>query len=187
METLVLSQKTTSGLLSLNIISDDALVSVCRYVLQSVCVGSSSIPVDNVKDETLAAVTTLLLESAKVRATREQVKSLLLDNGVKDSVTSALIELYDTHSTPLINHMELTGIASPEIVGIEWRLDYSCRSKHGGKINLPLFFVTLKIKEGNGDSKDVNIIATREELLDMLSKVKDAVKQVERVLNMNDS
>lgn len=33
----------------------------------------------------------------------------------------------------------------PEIVDIEWRLDYVVRSKHGGRENYPLFLISLKV------------------------------------------
>jgi hypothetical protein len=49
-----------------------------------------------------------------------------------------------------------------------------------------MFFVSLQVKD-RGLIHNIDMIASREELQDMLSKVKDAVKQVERVLNMNDS
>ena len=75
------------------------------------------------------------------------------------------------------------GISMSRIVGIDWRVDYSVRSKHAGQDNTPLFFLSLKLKEPNRSEevRTVEIIATQEELQDMLAKIKDAVKQVERL------
>jgi hypothetical protein len=67
------------------------------------------------------------------------------------------------------------------LVAVDWRLDYSIRSKHAGRSNIPLFFVNLLLKE-KGIVRDVELIASQEELQDMLSKVRDAVKQTERIL-----
>ena len=76
------------------------------------------------------------------------------------------------------------GLSAANIVGIDWRLDYSVRSKHGGQENTPLFLLCLKLKEPNDSNviRNVEMIATQDELQDMLAKVKDAVKQVERVV-----
>ncbi len=80
------------------------------------------------------------------------------------------------------------GISASSIVGIDWRLDYSVRSKHAGQDNTPLFFLSLKIrdinhlKQQNGPIRTVELLATQDELQDLLAKVRDAVKQVDRVL-----
>ena len=68
-------------------------------------------------------------------------------------------------------------------------MDYSVRSKHGGQDNTPLFLLCLKLKEPNNSDeiRNVEIIATQDELQDMLAKVKDAVKQVERIVVSNTS
>jgi hypothetical protein len=70
-------------------------------------------------------------------------------------------------------------------VGIDWRIDYSIRSKSTGKDNVPMFFVSLKVLD-NDKINNINFIANLEEMHDLLAKVRDAVKQVERVLT-NDS
>ena len=67
-------------------------------------------------------------------------------------------------------------------MGVNWRLDYAIRSKHGGRGNVPVFFLNLKLKD-RGVIRDVEVVASQEELQDMLSKVRDAVKQTERILN----
>lgn len=63
-----------------------------------------------------------------------------------------------------------TGIVLPTIVGIDWRLDYSIKSKNAGRENVTMFYVSLKVKD-RGVLKDINMIATIEELQDLLSKV----------------
>lgn len=57
-------------------------------------------------------------------------------------------------------------------------------SKNIGKINSYMFLISLKIKDRN-IIRYINMIANHEELQDMLSKVKDAIKQTDRVLNSN--
>lgn len=73
------------------------------------------------------------------------------------------------------------GLQAQEIVDIEWRLDYHIRSKNAGRDNLPIYFLSLKVKDGDR-IKDVNMVASFEEVQDLLAKLKDATKQVDRIL-----
>lgn len=82
--------------------------------------------------------------------------------------------------------MLATGIAVPSIVDINWRLDYNVRSKQGGRENKALYFISLKIKD-RGIIRSIDMIANQEELQDLFNRVRDAVKQVERVLNTGDA
>lgn len=58
----------------------------------------------------------------------------------------------------------------PSVVGVDWRVDYSIRSKNAGRENLPMFFISLKVLD-NGQPKTIDMIATLEQLNDLLSKV----------------
>jgi COMM domain containing 3 len=62
------------------------------------------------------------------------------------------------------------GISAPMIVDIDWRLDYSIRSKHGGRNNIPMYFVCLKVKD-RGLMRNVEMIASLEEMQDLLASV----------------
>lgn len=111
---------------------------------------------------------------------------LFLELGVGEGTVSMLRSLYESNKDTIVNHLEVTGIALPELIGVDWRLDYAIRSKHGGRGHIPMFFVNLKLKD-RGLIRDVEMLCTQEELEDMLSKVKDAVKQTERILSAGPS
>ena len=53
---------------------------------------------------------------------------------------------------------------------MDWRLDYSIKSKNAGRENASVFFVSLKVKD-RGVVREINMIASIEELQDLLSKV----------------
>jgi hypothetical protein len=67
-------------------------------------------------------------------------------------------------------YVALLGNVAPAIVGIDWRLDYSIRSKSAGRENVPVFFVAVKVKD-RGLYREIKMFASLEELQDMLSKV----------------
>ena len=68
------------------------------------------------------------------------------------------------------NTLLCVGIAAPTIVGVDWRLDYSIKSKNAGRENATMFFVSLKVKD-RGVVREINMIASIEELQDLLAKV----------------
>jgi len=59
---------------------------------------------------------------------------------------------------------------------VDWRLDYSIKSKNAGRENTSVFFVSLKVKD-RGVVREINMIASIEELQDLLSKVKEHLIQ----------
>jgi low affinity Fe/Cu permease len=102
------------------------------------------------------------------------------------NIADILLELYEQHSENIINHLQSTGpafsflppltlflllgISAPTIVDIDWRLDYSIRSKQSGRNNIPMYFVNLKVKE-HGLVRNIEMIASLEEMQDLLASV----------------
>lgn len=114
--------------------------------------------------------------------------SLLAEHAITGEGANLMIELYEQHRDNIISHLEatgvnfilhnsmtnwvnlVTGIAAPNIVDIDWRLDYSVRSKHGGRNNIPMYFLSLKVRD-RGLLRNVDMIASLEELQDLLASV----------------
>jgi polycomb group RING finger protein 4 len=158
-------------------ISSEETDSLCKTFLKSLISGT---PAGNVSDEMepyLRAVSTCLLEAAKNKATVEALSSSLGEGGVNTSSVhlKTIMDTYKTHRDTMMAHMEATGIAAPSLVDIQWRLDYSVRSKHGGRENVPMYFVTLRVKD-RGIVRDIEMIASLEELQDMHARTREAVK-----------
>lgn len=64
----------------------------------------------------------------------------------------------------------LIGISAPTIVGVDWRLDHSINSESTGRANVPMFYVALKVND-RGVFREINMIASLEQMQDLLSKV----------------
>ncbi len=111
------------------------------------------------------------------------VRSLFQEQSLVGENIDVIISFYNQHQETILNHISKIGISFPQIIGVDWRIDYSIRSKTTGKENVPMFFVSLKVLEPNDKVNNINFIANLEEMHDLLAKVRDAVKQVERVLN----
>ena len=111
------------------------------------------------------------------------VRSLFQEQSLVGENIDVIISFYNQHQETILNHIRKIGISFSQIIGVDWRIDYSIRSKTTGKENVPMFFVSLKVLEPNEKVNNINFIANLEEMHDLLAKVRDAVKQVERVLN----
>mmetsp|Transcript_573 Transcript_573/g.571 ORF Transcript_573/g.571 Transcript_573/m.571 type:complete len:212 (-) Transcript_573:302-937(-) len=69
------------------------------------------------------------------------------------------------------------------IVDIDWRLDYKVRSLSLGKTNEVVYCVSLKtIDCNNQPGKDIEFKCSLQQLEDLVQKLLDAKKQVERVI-----
>lgn len=197
MDVIPISSKTASSLSDLNTLDNDQIGNnndinyililiiimigiICKYFLQHILAGKSSIEISDDVEDSLCAISSLLLEAARTKANGNQVYSILIEQGVTSTIAKIISELYHQHQDSIVEHLEKIGISHPTIVGMDWRLDYNVKSKHGGKVNSPNFLVCLRVKDG-GLPRDIDWVASPEDMQDMLSKVKDAIKQVDRV------
>ena len=179
-----ISSKTASSLGELQKLSPEESQSMSHVFLKSLISGTAP-PEMSVSDEhepLLRGISTLLLEAGKNRCSVELLAASLKEVGIEptEPTMRSLLDLYATHRDTIVAHMEATGIASPALVDISWRLDYSVRSKHGGRENLPMYFVTLKVKD-RGITRDIEIIASLEELQDLHGRVREAVAAAPKV------
>jgi hypothetical protein len=107
---------------------------------------------------------------------------VLIEQGLSGDIANLIATLYDQNRDILIQRISDTVISFPALVNISWRLNYDVRSKHGGRENVPSFLVTLELKD-RGFIRYVDMVMTSEQLQDMNIKMRDALKQVDRILN----
>ncbi|XP_068741635.1 COMM domain-containing protein 3-like [Montipora capricornis] len=74
-----------------------------------------------------------------------------------------------------------TGSSYPHIVDVDWRLDYYIKNNQMEKVNQPTYLITLKTEEsGKSHGKDVQFSCSMEQLQDLVGKLKDACKSIEK-------
>jgi hypothetical protein len=93
---------------------------------------------------------------------------------------------YDASRVALRAKLGGISVMFPRVVGVDWRLDYYIKSNAIEKVDVPVYFVCLKIKQPDDTLRDVPFSASLQELQDMLSKLQDAAKQVERIYQKSD-
>lgn len=114
------------------------------------------------------------------------IRAVLLEQSLSNDVIDILVAFYQQQQDTITQHLSQIGISFPQVVGVDWRLDYLVRSKVAGRENVPMFHVCLHVMDKEEDMRDIKFLASLEEMQDLLSKVRDAVKQVERVLNTTE-
>ncbi len=92
------------------------------------------------------------------------------EQGLSQELMDVIAAFYEQHAETIISHLGRIGISFPQIVGLDWRLDYMVRSKSAGRENIPMFHVALRVME-NEQIRDVSFLASIEEMQDLLSKV----------------
>jgi hypothetical protein len=88
------SSKTQERITGLEAVSEESLGKVCKFVMQSIVKGSSSVALDAASEDALCAVSTLLLEAARLQSSAEQLGALLRELGAGEEATWALTALY---------------------------------------------------------------------------------------------
>jgi hypothetical protein len=74
------------------------------------------------------------------------------------------------------------GASFPRIIDVSYRLDYYIKSNSVERVDVPVFFVALKVQQPTDNSvRDVQFSASLQELQDLLAKLQDAAKNVERI------
>ena len=76
-------------------------------------------------------------------------------------------------------------IGAGKIVGIDWRLYYNATTSEVRTQNRGIYFISLKVREPVGSAQEIKEIqfqATPQQLEDMLGTIRDATKQVDRVM-----
>lgn len=74
------------------------------------------------------------------------------------------------------------GFKFPKVVGVDWRLDYELRSSTTGKLSSHRYFVKLRTLDSSGNDDDFDFTCSYEQVKDLLAKVEDAKKQLERAM-----
>ena len=130
-----------------------------------------------------AGLTSILLEACKRDMSEREVRHLLNDEctpSVTGSVANVIVKVYNEKKVAIRERLSLwPGVLVPHIVDMKWRLDYHIKSSTLEKIRAPMYFLAFHLDNGT----TVDFTCNHEELQDLLLRVQDAKKQVERILN----
>lgn len=129
-----------------------------------------------------AGLIALILEAAKGNASAEELAPVLEELAIAGQRAALVGRLYAAQKARVRDVLGCTGFDFPNLVDVEWRLDHQVISSASGKLSQPLYLVKLITKDATGALSESEFGANRQQLADMLARVKDATKQVDRLV-----
>ncbi|XP_011606090.1 COMM domain-containing protein 3 isoform X1 [Takifugu rubripes] len=130
-----------------------------------------------------AAATTFILEAVRHCADRSTISSCLEELSFSTERIEIINSTYQTHKKDLEHLLMSIGSCPPRVNDVSWRLQHHIKNAHLDRVNEPFYTISLKT-ENQGSLEDINFTCTVEQLQDLLAKLKDAAKSVERASQM---
>eukprot|EP00939_MAST-03C_sp_MAST-3C-sp1_P003834 g3834.t1 len=129
-----------------------------------------------------AGLSNMLLEAAKTDASAATFSAQLEDSGLSSARVKLVAETFAANKEKFQTLLASIGFKFPKVVGVDWRLDYELRSSTTGKLSSHRYFVKLRTLDSSGNDDDFDFTCSYEQVKDLLAKVEDAKKQLERAM-----
>uniref|UniRef100_A0A3Q1FQN4 COMM domain-containing protein 3 n=1 Tax=Acanthochromis polyacanthus TaxID=80966 RepID=A0A3Q1FQN4_9TELE len=129
------------------------------------------------------AATTFILEAVKQNADKSTISSSLEELSFSAEKIEIFYSIYQKHKKDLEHLLASIGRRPAQINDISWRLQYHMKNGQVDKVNEPFYSISLN-SEKDGCSEDINFTCTMEQLQDLVGKLKDAAKSVEKASQM---
>ncbi|GBN63291.1 COMM domain-containing protein 3 [Araneus ventricosus] len=123
----------------------------------------------------------LILEAAKHNVDSSSISSVLEDCRWDGNRISSFINKFQEHKEKIQSALSMIGKSYNHIVGVQWRQDFRIKSNNCDKICEPSYIVSLEAWNPHTNSaEDITFSCTMEQLEDLVLKLKDATKCIER-------
>ncbi|XP_047424715.1 polycomb complex protein BMI-1-A [Mugil cephalus] len=125
------------------------------------------------------AAITFILEAVKHNADKSTISSSLEELTFSAERIEIFYSTYEKHKKDLRRVLGSIGNRPPHITDVSWRLQYHTKNAHLDKVNEPSYLISLSTEKG-GSSENIDFTCTVEQLQDLVGKLKDAAKSVEK-------
>ncbi|XP_076460373.1 COMM domain-containing protein 3-like [Babylonia areolata] len=128
-----------------------------------------------------SGVVSLVLEAAKHDMDADGITPLLEECKFTPDRIQGFNNIFLTQKSAIQILLGSIGNSRPHIVDVDWRLDYYIKSNHMERINEAVYLISLKTEvPGKEDLQEVQFTCTLEQLQDLVGKLKDATKCLEK-------
>ncbi|XP_072710538.1 COMM domain-containing protein 3 [Mycteria americana] len=132
-----------------------------------------------------AAAATCILEAGKQKADISAISTCLEDCKLDRERIEQFCTEYQKNKDALEILLGSIGRSPLHITDVSWRLEYQIKSNQLHKTYQPSYLVTLNVENSDsGSHPDVSFSCTMEQLQDLVGKLKDAAKSLERATQM---
>ncbi|KAH9524688.1 COMM domain-containing protein 3 [Bulinus truncatus] len=129
-----------------------------------------------------SGIVTLIIEAAKHDSTEQNLSSLLEDCKFTPDRIDAFNKIFLSQKSHIQLLLGKVGSSFPHIVDVQWRLDYYIKNNNLEKIDSPVYIINLKTEIPQEQKvQDVQFSCTLEQLQDLVGKLKDATKCMEKI------
>ncbi|KAF1502688.1 COMM domain-containing protein 3, partial [Eudyptula minor novaehollandiae] len=128
-----------------------------------------------------AAAATCILEAGKQKADISAISTCLEDCKLDKERIEQFCTEYQVFKS-ILTYLRRSPL---HITDVSWRLEYQIKSNQLHKTYQPSYLVTLNVENSDsGSHPDVSFSCTMEQLQDLVGKLKDAAKSLERATQM---
>jgi len=136
--------------------------------------------------ECYAALLSLLVEAARHDTDPDTLSVTLLQNyNFSAQRCEKLVGIYRQHKTKLQAALSNVGTHPPHIIDASWTLDYCVKASSLEQVGSFVYLIQFHIESCEEDGiNSLKFLCTQEELQDLVWKMRDAVRHVERIANI---
>ncbi|KAG8192629.1 hypothetical protein JTE90_017193 [Oedothorax gibbosus] len=137
---------------------------------------------DDINNKTAySCLFSLLLEASKHNVDVSTLSSVLDECRWDSGRASSFTRLYAEHKERIQAPLSMIGNSSNQIVDVKWRQDFVIKNSNCEKICEPSYLLSLKTwNPHSNETKDVTFSCNVDHLQDLVLKLKDATKCIER-------
>lgn len=129
-----------------------------------------------------SGLVTIVLEAAKHDTTEQNLSTLLEECKFTPERIKEFTKIFMAQKSYIQLLLGKVGSSFPHIVDVDWRLDYYMKNNHMEKVNSAVYLISLKTEvSGEADTRDVQFSCSLEQLQDLVGKLKDATKCLEKI------
>ncbi|GFS01289.1 COMM domain-containing protein 3 [Elysia marginata] len=129
-----------------------------------------------------SGLVTLILEAAKHDTTEQSISTLLEECKYTPERIKEFTKIFTAQKSHIQLLLGKIGSSFPHIVDVDWRLDYYMKNNHMEKVNSAVYLISLKTEiPGEADTRDIQFSCSLEQLQDLVGKLRDATKCLEKI------
>ncbi|XP_033211293.1 COMM domain-containing protein 3-like [Belonocnema kinseyi] len=173
----------------INLLNDETFDNLLSFAVTRIC--------EEATDKTLAeiygsepdlvknaytGITSLFVEAARHDLGIEKLSESLNSSSLNKEKIEKLCEAFEKNKERFKHKLEIVGGGLPHLVDVTWKLDYCIKSNSTDSVGMPIYHVSLQTTK-YGDSKFLKFTCTLQQLQELVHKLKDAVRHMEKLAN----
>ncbi|XP_011494572.1 PREDICTED: COMM domain-containing protein 3-like isoform X3 [Ceratosolen solmsi marchali] len=129
-----------------------------------------------------ADVIKLLIEAARHDTSSEELSKLLRCTALTKAHIDKFCQFHANYKEQLQENLETIGNGLPHIIDVDWRIDYCIKSSINDSAGIPNYNISLSTMK-HGNIQSVQFMCTIQELQELVLKLKDAARHIEKLTN----